>query len=326
MTIREVATLAGVSSAAVSRYLNGGSLSQEKREAIRIAIAQTGYIPDTTAQALRTKTTNYVGVIVPKLSANAVGKMTEGISSVLSEQGYFCLLANTSHNPEQELSYLELFQCRAVAGIILMATTLTPHHQDQIRACPIPIVVVGQQMDGVPCVYHDDFHAAKAVTEQLIARGRKKIGYIGVTTQDIAVGVQRKKGVQAALQEAGMNANIPYEVTSFSVAGGAKAMETLLQQQPELDAVMCATDHIALGAMETLKQHHISIPEQVSIAGLDDSWVGVHVTPKLTTAHFYYEECGMEAAQMLLTMIQQKNKDLVRQTMLGYTVISRESI
>ena len=168
MTIKEIAKMAGVSSAAVSRYLNGGSLSQEKRESIRTVIRQTSYRPTAAAQSLRSKITDYVGVIVPKISSDAVSRVTAGITQVLSRQGYLCLLANTDNDPEQELTYLDLFESRSVAGIILMATVLSPRHQDAIRACSAPLVIAGQQCEGVPCVYHDDFNAAREITECLL--------------------------------------------------------------------------------------------------------------------------------------------------------------
>ena len=168
--------MAGVSSTAVSRYLNGGSLSQEKRAAIAAVIRQTGYRPAAAAQALRSKVTDYVGVIVPKISSDAVSRVTVGITQVLSEEGYLCLLANTDNDPERELDYLSLFESRSVAGIILMATVLTPRHEDAIRACSVPLVIAGQQCEGVPCVYHDDFNAARELTQRLIQRGRRRLG------------------------------------------------------------------------------------------------------------------------------------------------------
>lgn len=327
MTIKEIAQMAGVSSTAVSRYLNGGSLSQEKRAAIAAVIRQTGYRPAAAAQALRSKVTDYVGVIVPKISSDAVSRVTIGITQVLSEEGYLCLLANTDNDPERELDYLSLFESRSVAGIILMATVLTPRHEDAIRACSVPLVIAGQQCEGVPCVYHDDFNAARELTQRLIQRGRRRLAYIGVTEQDVAVGQRRRQGVRAALTQAGLEADIPTRLSPFTVEGGRSAMEALLAEYPDLDGVMCATDLIAMGAMEALRTAGKRLPEEVSVAGIDDSWAGVHVSPKLSTAHFYYETCGAEAARMLLSLTgQSRTEQPVRQTMMGYTVVERESI
>lgn len=189
------------------------------------------------------------------------------------------------------------------------------------------MVIAGQQCDGVPCVYHDDFNAARELTQRLIQRGRRKLAYIGVTEQDVAVGQRRRQGVRAALSQAGMDVNIPTRQSSFTVEGGRTAMESLLAEHPDLDGVMCATDLIAMGAMEALRKAGKRLPEEVSVAGIDDSWAGVQVSPKLSTAHFYYETCGAEAARMLLSLTGQNHADQpVRQTMMGYTVVERESI
>ena len=327
MTIKEIAKMAGVSSSAVSRYLNGGSLSQEKRAAIGAVIQRTGYRPAAAAQSLRSKVTDYVGVIVPKISSDAVSRVTAGITQVLSQRGYLCLLANTDNDPEQELTYLDLFQSRSVAGIILMATVLPPRHQDALRACSVPLVVAGQHCDGIPCVYHDDFSAARELTGRLLQRGRRNLAYIGVTEQDVAVGQRRRQGLRAALADRGLSPDIPTALSPFTVEGGRAAMEALLADHPDVDGVMCATDLIALGAMEALRAAGRQLPRDVSVAGIDDSWAGRYVSPKLTTAHFYYEDCGAEAARMLLSLADRREDGLpLRQTMLGYTVVERESI
>lgn len=328
MTIKEIAQRAGVSSAAVSRYLNGGSLSQQKREAIRAVVEETGYRPDVAAQMLRGKGADHIGVIVPKISSDAVGRVTAGVTQVLEERGYLCLLANTDNDPDKELAYLRLFQSRPVAGVILMATILTPQHEEMLRTCSVPVVVAGQQFKGVPCVYHDDKNAARELTELLLRRGRRRLAYIGVTERDVAVGQRRRQGALAAMEEAGLDpAAVPCAVSPFTVEGGRKAMEELLGAHPDLDGVMCATDQIALGAMEALRAAGRRLPEDVSVAGIDDSWAGVHVIPRLTTAHFYYEQCGAEAAQMLLSLVDGQQEDTpVRQTMLGYTVVQRDSV
>ena len=110
MTIKEIARLAGVSSAAVSRYLNGGYVSEEKKEKIREIIEKTGYRPSVQARNLRTRQTRLVGVVVPKISSETISRVTDGIGKILQEKGYQMLLATTDNNPEKELEYMELFE------------------------------------------------------------------------------------------------------------------------------------------------------------------------------------------------------------------------
>ena len=156
MTIKEIARLAGVSSAAVSRYLNGGYVSEEKKEKIREIIEKTGYRPSIQARNLRTRQTRLVGVVVPKISSETISRVTDGIGKILQEKGYQMLLATTDNNPEKELEYMELFENYPVDGVILIATILTRKHRKHIRETKIPIVVIGQHLEGENCVYHDD--------------------------------------------------------------------------------------------------------------------------------------------------------------------------
>ena len=124
MTIKEIAQLAGVSSAAVSRYLNGGYVSGEKKDKIRKVIEETGYQPSAQARILRTKRACLVGVVVPKINSESISRITAGIESVLSTRGYQMLLASTDNDPAKELTYLKLFESYPVDGIILIGTVI----------------------------------------------------------------------------------------------------------------------------------------------------------------------------------------------------------
>ena len=110
MTIKEIAQLAGVSSAAVSRYLNGGYVSDEKKKQIKRVIEETGYQPSAQARILRTKKACLVGVVVPKINSESVSRVTAGIEQVLSRRGYQMLLASTDNDPAKEITYLKIFE------------------------------------------------------------------------------------------------------------------------------------------------------------------------------------------------------------------------
>lgn len=328
MTMKELAQIAGVSTAAVSRYINGGPISQEKRERIRIAIEKTGYQPDAAAQALRTGVTDLVGFIVPKINSDSVARAVSGAAPVLAEAGFFPILADTANDINKELTYLSLFQSRQVAGIIMLATFLTPQLEDELQSMNVPIVVVGQRFRHVPCVYHDDFGAAYDLTNLILEKGRGKLAFISVTEQDAAVGQERRKGVEAAMNDYGMDpSELMVEYSDFTVEGGRRAMETLLEKAPDIDGVICAIDQIAIGAMEVLRAAGRDTPRDVSVVGMDDNWADQFITPRLTSAHFYYKTSGGQAAKMLLELIRNKGKrGPVHQMMLGYSVEERDSV
>ncbi len=134
MNIAEIAKRAGVSSAAVSRYFNNGYISEEKKERIRRVVEETGYRPSVQAQTLRTKKTKLVGVIVPKIASASIGRVVEGILSILNTNGYQMLLAVTQNDPKKELEYLDTFRDKQVDGVVLVATVLTAEHEKYVRS------------------------------------------------------------------------------------------------------------------------------------------------------------------------------------------------
>ena len=328
MNMKELAEIAGVSSAAVSRYINGGPLSQEKKERIRIAIEQTNYKPDTAAQTLRTGTSDQIGIILPKIDSGAMSRFTAGAIPALLEEGYLTLLADTSLDIEREISYLSLFQSRSVAGIILMGSLFTPRLADVLNTLSVPVVIVGQQFKNLSCVYYNDFDAAYDLTSLILKKGRKHIGFIGTTDKDVAVGLNRRRGVQAAMKDFGLSPDsLCMQIGDLDVSDGSYGMKKLLVENPQIDGVVCVTDRIAIGAMETLRAAGKRIPEDVSICGMDDLWVGQYLSPALTTSHFYYKTCGEKAAKLLVDLIRQKdNPGPTSQIMLGYSIMERGSV
>lgn len=203
--MKDVAELASVSSAAVSRYLNGGyMISADKAERIKQAIELTGYVRSSQARALRTGSTKLIGVIVPKINSESVSRITAGIGQVLGRRGYQMLLANTDNVPDRELEYLDLFQNHPVDGIVLVATMITGEHRRAIESCRVPIVLIGQHVEGAACVYHDDYEAAFELGQALAKRAEGKIAYIGVAEEDRAAGYDRRRGFEAGLRAAGV--------------------------------------------------------------------------------------------------------------------------
>lgn len=140
MNIAEIAEMAGVSRAAVSRYFNHGYISEEKSEAIRKVVEKTGYRPSVQAQTLRTRKTKMIGVIAPKVASASIGRMVEGLIAALNENGYQMLLAVTQNDPKRELEYLQAFHEKQVDGVIFSATILTPEHKRILKKLPVPLV------------------------------------------------------------------------------------------------------------------------------------------------------------------------------------------
>ena len=325
MDITTVAKLAGVSRATVSRYLNDGYVSDEKRRAIARVIKETGYIPSRQAKILRTGKTNLIGVIIPKINSASVSRMVAGLSSVFNESQYQMLLANTDNRENKEIDYLRVFTEKdRVDGIILVGTILTPEHERALKNLRIPLIVLGQAFDGFSCVYHDDYHAVREITSHILNRGTKP-AYIGVTELDIAAGQSRHTGFLDACAE--KNLEVPKKAqmeSDFSVDSAYLACERLLDVYSEVDTIVCASDSIAFCAITCLREFGRSVPEDVQVTGVGDSDLSKVITPSLTTIHHHYKTSGMEAAKMLIGAMD-KEDTIVRDIRMGYELLLRNS-
>ena len=321
MNIGEIAKLAGVSRAAVSRYFNNGYISEEKRQAIRKAVEETGYRPSMQAQTLRTKKTRMIGVIVPKMASESIGPMVEGMLSVLNENGYQMLLAVTQNDPQKEVEYLAAFHDKLVDSVILAATVFTPEHKRILKKLSVPVVIVGQQLPGYCCVFHDDYHAIYDMTKLLLERGRTRLGYIGAIPQDKAVGTERSRGFQDAVRDAGYEELAENRaVAAFTMDSGYAKAEELLKKCGVLDGLVCATDTMAAGAVQYLKEQGIAVPEQILVTGQGDSEMAKVMEPPLLTIHYSYEKCGQIAVRMLMEQLEQGDVAM-REVKLGYSIV-----
>ena len=324
--------MAGVSSAAVSRYINGGSISEEKKQRIKKVIEETGYVPNPTARSLRQQRSDGIGVIVPKFNSDSVSNLIEGVSTVLSKSGYLAVFGNAENDEKRELEYMHLMQETRFAGILLMGTVFTPKHIAFFRESRLPIVVCGQNNPNVTCVYHDDKGAAKEITRYMIQKGRRRIAYIGAVERDISVGVNRREGVEEAMREAQLDPEALVRTQVFFAADdGYKGMNEILDGGYMPDGVICATDTLAVGAIKALRERGFKVPDDIGVAGIGGGFAGTIITPALTTVKLFHRECGERGAKLLLTLIEQQRekpdeKLPITQTMFGYSLIERESV
>lgn len=326
MTITEIAQRAGVSKACVSRYFNHGYVSEEKKEKIRRVVQETGYIPVRSAQqAAPAAKKRTIAVIIPKINSESISRMVSGISHVLSKEGYRMLLADTENSVEKELLYLQSFRQDELDGLIFTATFLTKAHEELLRSMTVPVVILGQKFDEYSCVFHDDYGAARAMAERLIAGGRTRIGAVLVTEEDQAVGVERSRGYTEALEAAGLPVDARRMVRSeFNLESGYDAAQKLMEQAPDTDAIFCATDTIAIGVMQYLKGAGKRIPEEVAVTGIGHSRMTEIVEPNLTTAHLFYHSTGVEGADMLIKMLE-TGIDMKKKLKMGFEVVEQES-
>lgn len=323
MNIAEIARLAGVSSAAVSRYFNNGYISEAKREAIRKVVEATGYHPSMQAQTLRTRKTRLAGVIAPKMSSDHIGKIVDGIHTQFEESNYGMLVAVTQGIPEKVPDYLDEFD-RQADGVILISTVLTPEHKKKLKGLSVPVVIIGQHPEEYPCVYFDDFRATYEMTQKMLQEGRNKLVFLGIQMQDAAAGRARLRGYEQAVRDAGLPELAERNLVSpVSVEAGAEKMNKAVEQFGIPDGVICAADEIAAGALQCMLGRGLRVPEDVVITGQGDSELVRAAGHGIKTVHYSYERSGELAARMLVRMME-GGQDVAREVMLPYHLVEPE--
>lgn len=308
VTLDEVAERAGVSRSAASRVLNNAPhVSKAKREAVRRAVADLGYVPNASARALATQ---QVGAVVLAISSDNpevfadpfFAEVVVGISSVLEETELeLVLMMATSTRGQTRLE--RLLRTRQTDGVMLMSM----HGDDPLarlaEQADVPVVFGGAPLAFEPKYYvdADNRGGARLATEHLIATGRRRIATI-TGRMDEGAGVARYKGYQEALAVAGQDAS-RVVAGNFSEEGGTRAMHELLAQHPDLDAVFVASDQMAIGALRVLADSGRAVPDDVAVVGFNDITVARHTNPPLTTISQPIQSLGRELARMLLATI-----------------------
>lgn len=325
MTIKEVADLAGVSPAAVSRYLNGGPLSEEKKKIIEATIQKTGYQPNIAAQVMRTGRVNQVGVLVPRVDSEAVSLILSGITEELHHQGYLPVLGCYYGDDEKEKEFLLAMEKNQVAGAVVMAMNLTKEKEAFYKSLSFPVSFTGQNFKGFPCVYHDDYHAMAELMTRMIERGRKHIAYIGAFENDLQAGQARRRGAEMAYMKAGFKKeSLIVETADFVVEDGYNAAKNILEEHPEVDGILCASDVMAIGALQAIRNTGKTVGKEIGVAGVDDFWMDRYIEVPLTSAHLYFHECGLRAAGLLLE--QMKGDMATQQICLDFSIVDRGSL
>lgn len=332
MNIKEVARRAGVSIATVSRVINHTTpVSDDVRKRVEDIINETGYRPNSLAKELQNNKTNTIGVImsVGVLAITSLGNTINAITDELKDKGYSIMLANSRFDSKDELDFFKVFQEKRVDGILYFAVNFTEEHYLLLKKYPVPIVMIGQENEYLdfPCVLHDNYHAAKHITEYLIQMGHERIGYIGLPDYDAAAGKERRKGFEAALRFNRIEVLPQYlSEGDFSIESGYNSMKSIFENNMiKPTAVFAATDFMALGALHYLTEMGYKVPDDFSIVGFDDVDVAAYLNPPLTTIRSDNVAVGRQAAKLLLQILE-KGEPEIKKFTANYDLKIRNSV
>ena len=241
LTIVDIAKMAGVGTTTVSRYFNGGNLKKETYERIKEIVDKYNYTPNTFAKALKSTDSKIIGVIVPCLHSFVSGNTLKYLDKELKENNYETLIMNANFDENKQLEYIKKLARMNVDGIILLPTTMSKTYEDTIKSVDVPVVMLGQEGEYTYSVEYNDFNAARDLTNYVLASGHKKIAYLGVSEEDIAVGYYRKLGVIMTLEKYGLKPkNIL--ITNFSMEEAYDIVKENIQKLKDDSCLICATE------------------------------------------------------------------------------------
>lgn len=325
--MEDVAREAGVSMATVSRvYGNPAVVAPGTVERVRAAAERLRYVPNLTAGSLAGNRTRIIGAIVPTITNLLFSETIDGLSSVLAERGYQLLLGQTWYRDHEEAALLDTFVGRRVDGIMLTGVVRDKTMRERLGRLDIPVV---ETWDYTPrpidmLVGFSNEDAAAAAAGYLLSKGHRRFGYIG---GDDHRSRARLAGFTSTLAKARVAApaviHIPSPAPAAAVSG-AEALGRMVAEHPEVRAIFCTNDMIALGALLECQRRSIQVPRDLAVMGFSNLPVGRVSVPTLTTVHVGAREIGTMAAQMLLERVE-TGRVSRRRLDVGFSVVPRQS-
>jgi len=323
LTIVDIAKMAGVGTTTVSRYFNGGNLKKETRERIKEIVDKYNYTPNTFAKALKSTDSKIIGVIVPCLHSYISGNTLKYLDKELKENNYETLIMNANFDENKQLEYIKKLARMNVDGIILLPTTMSKAYESTIKSIDVPVVMLGQEGEYTYSVEYNDFNAARDLTNYVLASGHKKIAYLGVGEDDIAVGYYRKLGVLRALEKYNLEPeNIL--ITNFGMEEGYEIVKENIEKLKEDSCLICATDNLAYGAIKALEEEGLNVGEDYSVAAFGDYTSSALLKSPLTTIKFDLKDAAKQTVEMLLNVI--KKEETAMKLLIGYELKTRDSV
>lgn len=306
-TIRDVARLAQVSIASVSRALNNlGTVAEGTRRKVEQAALELGYIPHAGARSLSLARTRAVGVVLPDVHGEFFSEVMRGMDREASNRGYVLLLSNMHGSRERPEDVLRAMRGR-VDGLVVMAPHLDADEVEGALPARVPAVLLNAHGNvrshssfGV-----DNTHGVRAIVEHLRSIGRRNIVHIAGPDDNVD-SEQRRRAFEAMLGEDAVI--LP---GNYSEEAGAAAVHQLIREAVPFDAIFAANDMMAIGAMEALRSGGIDVPGKVAVAGFDDVPLARHLG--LTTARIRIDELGANAVARLIDVIDQGEGSTIQQ-------------
>ncbi|WP_042354375.1 LacI family DNA-binding transcriptional regulator [Bacillus rubiinfantis] len=333
VTIQDIAKEAQVSIATVSRVINGSkTVSPELKKRVNDVIEKRNFKPNSLARGLITKKTNIIGIIVPDLSNPIFGALTKGINHVCEKKDYTLMVCESGGKKEKEIELLQVLEDKNIDGVLFAGVDINSMLVNELEKKEYPKVLVTQEAaDGEErlfTVVHDNVQATYDAVSFLIENGHRRIAFIGGPENDFSSGQKRLKGFKLALEENNLEINESYiEHGDFTFESGFYCMRKIYEENPFLPtAVMVCNDTMAIGAIRFLKSAKVSVPNDISIMGFDDSELGKYFSPELSTVRISYFDEGVKATKTLFKLLSNKSQTVPKTQFVPHKIIRRNSV
>jgi len=308
VSIKDIATAAGVSHSTVSRALSDSPLVKDETKArIQRLAREMGYFPDAIARSLVTQRTHSVGVVVTTITDPFVAEVVQGIEDTAQADDYSVILASSASEPERELAAVEMLRAKRVDSVIVTSSRVGALYLEHLERIGVPVVLVNNHNEQSGrytfSVSVDNEHGGHLATAHLIEQGHRRVAYVSGPA-DHSDDAERLAGCLRALDEAG----IPFDSAlvipgNGRLDGGGRALALLTDMADPPGAVFCYNDMTAIGLMSAARRAGLSVPEELAVVGFDDIPLAAHCCPSLTTVAQPQRDMGRQAMDMALALM-----------------------
>ena len=332
MTIYDIAKLAGVSTATVSRVVNNsGSVSEKTRRKVLSVIREADYTPSIFAQGMGTKSMRTIGILCADIAHPFMANAVSLLQRSLHAHGYDCILSCTDLESDSKLEHARRLLSKSIDALILVGSKYEDPTCEAVEpgyvaeaAERIPVFIVNGHVPGtnVYCTYCNDYEITRDVTRRFIAQGRQRVLFLSDSPTYCVL--RRLRGYEAALDEAGIGGSDELEV--FTRMDAHYARDVLLERQTlKFDAVVATEDDLAIGAVKYAQARGLSVPGDLSVCGFNDTQLAISSTPELTSVNNLLADQCRITVENLLMALKGDTRGILRETELSAQVVARET-
>ncbi|MDA7965249.1 LacI family DNA-binding transcriptional regulator [Ruegeria sp.] len=307
-TLDDVAKRAGVSTATVSRCLNDPQrVIAATRERVMSAVDALGYTPNFAARVMAAKRSFTIGAIIPTMENAIFARGLQAFQEEIHLRGYTLLVSSSAYKPEVEEEQIRTLVARGADGLLLIGHDRDDRIYDYLDRQKVPAMVAWSFIPEkrMPSIGFDNRQAMKALAEEVIGLGHKRLATISGITQGNDRARLRIEGIRDAMRSNGLSPDTLMTIeTPYEIENGAEAFRQLMASDHPPSAVLCGNDVLAVGAVRQAELMGLRVPGDVSITGFDDIELARIVHPALTTLHVPHREMGRKAAAGLIEMIE----------------------